>query len=452
MNRVEKILNPKSVAIIGVSKEEEKVGHIIFDNLRVNENLKIFPINIGCNIIHGKKCYQNIKKIKEKIDLAIIAVKAQIVPAILQEIVSAKIKNVIIISAGFSEAGNTKLQKKVINIAKENKINLLGPNVLGIINPIKNINASFFKHMPKKGNIALISQSGALGVGILDMNIPLSGFVSLGNMDDLDFSDFIEYYCNDSSTKKIILYIESLKKGAGKNFIKICKSCKKPIIALKAGKSIKGERAAALHTASLASDTRIYSGVFKQLRIKEVYSIKEMIETTLEQKQKKEKINLKIKENFGNRTCIITNAGGPGVLATDYCEENNIKIPKLPQTIINKLDKILPEAWSHNNPIDLLGDALPDRYNKVLSILEEEDFFDFFIILLTPQDMTQPLETAKIIARHKRKSIFASFIGGYSVELALKFLKQNNIPVSKEPKDLIEEIGKIKKSLCVTTS
>jgi len=441
-NKVEKILNPKTIAVIGASNHKEKVGHIIFKNLVANKKLKIFPVNPKTKKILGKICYKNIKDIKQNIDLSIIVVKAKIVPMILQDIVEAHLKNVIIISSGFSEVGNKKLQEKIINITKKNKINLLGPNVLGIINPIKQINASFFKYMPKKGHIALISQSGALGVGILDMGLPLSGFISLGNMDDLDFSDFIKYYCKDKNTKTIILYIESFKPETGKKFIEVCKKCKKIIIALKAGRTEQGGKAAALHTASLASDARIYSGVFKQLGIKEVHSINEMINTALGKKQQRKPINILEKRKIGNRACIITNAGGLGVLATDYCKENNIKVPELPENIKQKLNKVLPEAWSHNNPIDIMGDALPERYNKTISLLEKEKFFDFFLILLTPQEMTQPLSTAKILVSRK-KPIFTGFVGGRSVEAANKFLKEKGIINSVEIRDLIEGVGEI---------
>jgi len=276
-NKIEKILNPKSIVVIGASRHKQKIGYIISKNLSANKQLKVFLVNPKAKHIHGKKSYKNVKDIDSDIDLAVIVVKARIVPEILQDIADKKIKNVIIISAGFSETGNKKLEGKIKKIAKKNKINLLGPNVLGIINPIKNINASFFKYMPKKGSIAFISQSGALGVGILDMDLPLSGFISLGNMADLDFSDFIKYYCKNKNTKTIMLYVESLKPGTGKRFIDACRQCKKRIIVLKAGKTEQGRKAAALHTASLASDARIYSGIFKQLGIIEVHNIKNMI-------------------------------------------------------------------------------------------------------------------------------------------------------------------------------
>jgi acetyltransferase len=303
--------------------------------------------------------------------------------------------------------------------------------------------------MPRKGGIAFLSQSGAVGTGILDIaikeNLGFSGFVSLGNSAELDFSDFIEYYGNDENTKVIIMYIESLKEAKGKRFIEICKQVSKvkPIIAIKSGKSPRGFEAAKSHTAALASEQGVYEGIFKQAGIVEVNSIRQMINLA--------KLSVTTGK-IGKRACIITNAGGLGVLTTDYCEKGGVDIVKLDEKIIASLDKILPPGWSRNNPIDILGEALAERYAQVMDLLEEETFFDFFIVLLTPQYMTQPEETANVILNRK-KPVVACFLGGESLK-NVKDILQNQVILFEDPQDigealennLIEIIEKPKKS------
>ena len=434
---LEGFFQAKSIAVVGAAREEQKVGHTLLKNLLQNKNLRVFPVNPNATEILGAKCYSNLLEIKENIELVIIAVKSDFVLQVLKDSAKKKIKNVIIVTAGFAETGNKDLEEQIKKIAHENKITLLGPNVMGTISPKNNFNASFFDGIPKKGNIAFLSQSGALGTAILDWsikeNIGLSGFASLGNLTQLDFSDFIEYFSQDKETKVIALYMESLKAGNGKKFIETCKKCKKPIVILKAGKSEAGSKAAMSHTAALASEKGVYESMFKQAgiieaeNITQVFRISEIIATY---------------EKLGKRACIITNAGGPGVLTTDYLSANKIEIPALPENIKEKLNKILPKEWSHNNPIDVLGDALNDRYQSVLANLDKENFFDFFLVLLTPQHMTKSLETAQTLTKLKKPTI-AVFMGGNKIQSALEFLKQNNIPVFSEPEDASKVLGKI---------
>lgn len=418
-----KIFSAKTIAVIGASREEEKVGHIIFKNLLQNRNLRIIPINPNAQDILRQKSYPSVLKVSEKIDLAIIVVKSELVPQILEQCGKKKIKSAIIISSGFSESGNFKLEEQIKKIAEKNKIEILGPNVLGFISPHQEINASFFKGMPEKGAIAFISQSGAIGTAVLDFaikeKIGFSGFVSIGNSLNLDFSDFIEYYDKDANTKIIILYMESLKEGRGKNFIETCKKSTKPIIVLKSGKTFSGIKAAVSHTAALASESGVYESIFKQAGIIELNSLREIFNFA--------NIYLKFGK-LGKKSCIVTNAGGLGVLASDILEKSGISLPEIPAKIKNRLLK------NYANPVDLLGDAKAEKYKFALEILDKENFFDFFLVLLTPQYMTQPTETAKVLLELKKPTL-AIFLGGEKIERAKYFLKEK-IPFFEDVSDL----------------
>lgn len=439
--KAEKFFNAKTIAVIGAAREEWKVGHIIFKNLVNVKHLRVFPVNPNTKEILGHRCFKDLFEIPYEVDLIIIAVKSEIVPEILIQAGKRKVSAAIILSAGFSESGNTELEEKIKEIARKNNINILGPNCFGILSPYKEINTTFFEGMPEKGGIAFISQSGALGVAVLDLalkeKIGFSGFVSLGNMLELDFSDFIEYFARDDKTKVIVIYMEGLKEARGKRFVDTCQKAGKikPIFILKSGKSLRGKEAAKSHTAALASEQGVYESIFKQAGIIEVESVSELFSVS----------NLYSKYGkIGKRACIVTNAGGLGVLCTDSCSANNIEIASLPDEIIEKLNKILPSAWSHNNPIDLIGDALAERYGKVFEILDKEKWFDFFIVLLTPQYMTQPLETAKLILNLK-KPVVACFMGGEKVNSSVEFMKKNNIPIFEDAGDIGKVCGKILK-------
>ncbi len=312
-------------------------------------------------------------------------------------------------------------------------VNLLGPNSFGFVNSQTEINTTFFEGRVEKGNIAFISQSGAIASAVLDKKEKLSGFVSVGNSAQKDFSDFIEFYSKDKNTKVICIYLESLKEDKGKRFIEVCKKCQKQIIVLKAGKSEKGKKAAATHTAALASEKEVYSGIFKQAGLIEVDSVKQLFQVAE---------ILKKFPNIKNKACIVTNAGGPGVLTSDYCEENQISLPTITKESLKKLNHFLPTNWSKNNPVDILGDADATRYHKALKILDGEDFFETFIVLLTPQNMAQPLETARILTQLK-KPVLACFMGKGKIQPAKDFLEKNNIPFFDEPREMCEAFGKI---------
>ncbi|MFA5259534.1 MAG: CoA-binding protein [Candidatus Pacearchaeota archaeon] len=429
---IKEVFESKSFAVVGASKEEHKVGHIIFKNL-ISNGINAIPINNNAKEILGKKCYKSLLE-APKVDCVIIAIPAEFVPQILKDMAKKALNNAIIISAGFLEAGNKILNEEIKKIALNNKINIMGPNSLGFMNPHNKVNATFSDIMPKAGDIAFISQSGAIGAAIFDKEINLSGFISIGNSLLVDFSYWIDYFSHDKNTKVITLYIESIGENRGKKFIESCKKCTKPIIALKAGKSSLGNRAASSHTAALASEEGVYEGIFKQAGIIEVDSIRELFDVA----------NLYSKIKLSRKSaCIVTNAGGPGVLCSDYLNKYSINIPELPKKLSDKLSKMLPNGWSKNNPVDILGDAKADLYLKTFKILEKENFFDFFIVLLTPQYMTEPDKTADAILKINKKPVIACFMGGKKVKPAIDKLK-NKIPVFDELKDMAQGIGKVR--------
>ena len=389
--KLKNFLEPKTIAVIGASNNPEKVGYTLMEKLLKFKG-NVIPINTKHNEILGKKVYASLKEYPNKIDLAVIAIPSEKVKEILKDCARKKIKNVIVISAGFGEIGKKELERELLQVARQNKINLLGPNCFGVANPSKNLDTTFANNSSEKGDTAFISQSGALWSYIADLSLGFSGFVSLGNMADLNFSDFIEYFNKDKNTKKIILYIEKLKQG--KRFIKACKKSKKEIIVIKAGKTKKGKEAVISHTGSLATDFEIYKQAFKQANIKLVDSLAEAfnLKTDFPKLEK-------------GKTAIITNAGGPGTLITDYLVGQNINVEQ---------------------PIDILGTATPKDYKETLEKLKG---YHSIVVILTPQTMSQPEETAKILAKSEQKEkIIAFFLGDKSVQKAKNILRRANIP------------------------
>lgn len=401
--------NPKSIAIVGASNHLHKVGGILMNKLKKFDG-KVIPINPKHRILEGKKCYSSLLEYSGKIDLVVVAVPAKFVNSVLEDCGVKGIQNVIIISAGFSEQGNRKLENELINTIEKYNLNVLGPNCFGIANPFLKIDTTFANVSPKKGDIAFISQSGALASYAFDfVDAELSGFVSIGNMADLDFTDWVEYFNRDSKTKTIILYVEKIKDG--KKFIDVCKNSAKEIIAIKAGKTREGSEATLSHTGSLATEYEIYKGAFKQARVKSASS---MFSAFAHAK-------LKIKPK-GNRVVIVTNAGGAGALMTDACIKQGLKIVK--------------------EPIDLLGTATAEDYKRVLVELKKKNFYDAVIVILTPQMMSQPEKTAEeIIKFSKTKSVVACFLGEISTSRACKILNKNDVLCLDRINEVAEVFG-----------
>lgn len=391
--KLKSFLAPKTIAVIGASSTEGKVGHILMEKLS-NFKGKVIPINPKHGEILGKKAYPSLHECREKIDLAVIAIPAEFVRKAIEDCARKKIRNVIVISAGFSEVGKKEMETELLRTARKNKINLLGPNCFGVANPSINLDTTFANTSASKGNIAFISQSGALWSYTADLNLEqgFSGFVSLGNMADLGFTHFIKYFNKDRKTKKIVLYVEKLKHG--KEFIRACKKSRKEIIVIKSGQTTEGNQAVISHTGSLATDFAIYKGAFKQAGITLVNSLAEALGIKAEPPQFK-----KLK------TAIVTNAGGAGALITDYLIQQGI--PTQP-------------------PIDILGTATPEDYKRTIEKLKS---FSNIVVVLTPQSMSNPTETAKILANSKyKKRITAFFLGEKSMTQAKIILKRAGIP------------------------
>ncbi len=411
-------LNPKTIAVIGASENNKKVGGVIMDKLRRFKG-NVIPINPAYNFIFEKKCYPSVEKFSKTINLAIIATPSITIPSILKKCYKKRIKSVIIISAGFSEQGNFKLEEKIKKIAKKFQIRILGPNCFGIANPHLNLDLTFSNLSAKKGDVAFISQSGALWSFAADISasskIGFSGFVSLGNMADLSFNEFIDYFEKDRKTKKIILYIERLERG--KKFIDLCKRCKKQIIVIKAGSSEQGSKAAISHTGSLATEFKVYQGAFRQAEIIQEEFLCSALKIS---PQKAKEISIK-----GEKTILLTNAGGAGALLADYCEKKGLKLITLKES----------------NPLDILGTAEAKNYEEAIKKINKDYKYDLLIVVLTPQRMSEPEETVKKIIKNcnKRKTI-TYLLGENSIKKAGEILEKNNFIYFNRIKNSLEKL------------
>jgi acetyltransferase len=439
---LDKIFSPKNVAVIGASDEEGSVGCALMKNFAESGFAgRVFPVNLRKTEVLGSKTYASVEQIPEPIDLAVIATPARTVPDVLEQCGKAGISGVIIISAGFKEIGpeGKALEERIIEIKKKYNMRIIGPNCLGVIRPIIRLNATFIGKMPKPGNIAFISQSGALGSAILDWamheNIGFSNFVSLGSMIDVDFGDLIDYFGTDPKTKSILMYIEGITDarkfmGAARHFART-----KPIIVVKAGKFSESAKAAASHTGSLTGEDMIYDKAFKRAGMVRVEEIADLFNCAAV-------LGMQPIPR-GPNLAIITNAGGPGVMATDALIAQGGTLAKLSEKTMEKLNGILPHFWSRGNPIDILGDAKADRYRAVVEACLDDDNVDGVVIIYTAQAVAEPVEVAKSLAElirsrtYQNKTILTSFMGYGAVEEANRIFIDNNIPTYSTPEQAI---------------
>ena len=437
---LQNFFNPKSVAVIGASSDKNKVGYALVKNLLNGAKRNIYPVSISEKEILGLKAYASVKDINTSIDLAVIAVRADIVDPILKECGAKKIPAVIIISAGFKEVGSSgaELEKKVAEIAKQHGISLLGPNCLGTIDAQNDFNASFAANKPLSGHIGFISQSGALGSAILDRalseGVGFSKFVSLGNEACLTEIEFLEYLGNDDETKAILMYVERLSDGP--KFMELAAKIgrTKPIVVLKAGRSERGREAVMSHTGSLAPADAVFSAACRQAGVIAVESIREFFNIA-------KMFQLGIMKPL-QKLIVLTNAGGPAVVATDQIDQSHsLSLIELSDKTKESLRKVLPTMAAIGNPVDIIGDALSERYENALKILTEEKEADAIIVLLTPQMMTEAEATAKLLAEYKKKKpIIPVFIGGPAIENGLIELKKNGLINFNFPKDALEAL------------
>jgi acetyltransferase len=440
---LDKIFKPKSVAIVGASDEEGSVGYALVQNLTEHDYKgEVFLVNIRKKEILGRKAYAKLEDIPGEVDLAIIATPAKTVPGIVEDCGKSGIKGVIIVSAGFKEVGQEGrlLEEEIKKLRGKYDLRIIGPNCLGIIRPDVGLNATFLDKYPKSGKISFISQSGALGSAILDWatheNVGFNNFVSIGSMIDVDFGDLIDYFGTDPKTKSILMYIEGIADArqfmsAARHFAKT-----KPIIVVKSGKFRESAKAAASHTGSMSGEDSVYDAAFKRagiVRVNEIEDLFNAAEVLGTQPLPK-----------GKRLAIITNAGGPGVMATDSLIINGGELSKLSLKSLSKLDEVLPSFWSKANPIDLLGDAKSDRYKAAVEACLEDDGVDGLLIIYTDQAVTESELIAETVVKTLKekniqgKTVLTSFIGYEAVEEANRTFNANNIPTYETPEDAIK--------------
>jgi len=430
---LDRFFKPRSIAVVGASKTSTKIGHAALKNILISEyECKLFPINPKEKEILGVKCYAKLNDVPSSIDLVLISVPAKIVPQIMSECVQKRVKNVIIISSGFSETGNSELENEIKKIVEGVEINVLGPNTMGYKNASDGLDASFVFGNPRKGNVALISQSGALGIGMIYLAnnefVGLSKIIGVGNKLDIDDDDLITYFSRDNDTKVIGLYIEAVKDG--RDFMNSIKDCNKPVLVVKAGRSEAGARATASHTGSMAGSDNIYSAAIKQaggIRCRDIVELFDMARALAGQPSAQ-----------GNRIGIITNGGGLGIMLTDACEANGLAIPKLSQNTYNKIDKILPDIVNPNNPVDLVADAGFYRYEASTRALLEDPGIDGVIVASVHGGYARPREFTGAILKMIRerrlheefkKPILATWVGGKEFEDMVLDLKTAGVPI-----------------------
>jgi acetyl coenzyme A synthetase (ADP forming)-like protein len=451
------LFNPSSVAIIGASHTPGKIGHEILKNLiESGYKGKIYPVNPDVTPILNLKVYPSVKKIEESVDLAVIAVPAKIVGKVLKECVEKKVKAVIIISAGFSEIGEEgrKLEEGLKKIIEKKKIRVLGPNVVGVYDSFSKLDTLFLSRerleRPKEGNIAFISQSGAVGSTILDWlaseKIGISKFVSYGNAVDINEADLLDYLAEDEKTKVIVFYLEGIKSD-GKRFIQTLKKAtsKKPVLILKAGKTEKGKKAVLSHTGSLAGAAEIYSAAFKQAGAIEVNSWEELFDCA--------KAFSTQPLPKGNNLLIVTDGGGFGVLATDEAERQGINLKELPKDVERKLKKIFPSYAILSNPLDLTGDATVERYKEAINACI--DHYDGVIAITLLQVPTLKEDIVYALAAIKakvNKPILVCASGGKFTKNLSEKLEAFGIPVYPTPERAVRAFSAlVKYSRFVTT-
>jgi acetyltransferase len=441
IKKLDSIFKPRRITLIGVSSDPNSVGAITLKNL-VNGgyNGVVYPVNPKREAVMGIPCFPDIKSLPKTPDLAVIMTGAKSVSQHIRDCGEAGINGVIIMSAGFKESGEEGKKLEVLAKAEKTKfpdMRIIGPNCLGVLVPGLNMNVSFADGMPKKGHVAFISQSGALCTAVLDWanetNIGFSYFVSIGNSMDVNFGDLIDYFGQDSTTRSIVLYVESLTNSRAFMSAARAFARKKPIIVYKSGRFPESAAAAASHTGALASEDSIYDAVFRRAGIARVYSFGNIFDFT-------DLIGRK-RAIRGSNLAIVTNAGGPGVMATDSLIAWGGELVDLTESTMQKLNDYLPPFWSHGNPVDVLGDATPERFAKATEIVLEDVEVDAVLVLLTPQAMTAPTEIAEAIAKlagKTSKAIMAAWIGGTSMKKGMMIFNQAGIAAYSTPEQAIE--------------
>lgn len=435
---------PESIAIIGASRNIKTVGNDVVKNLVAQGYAgNIYPVNPKASNLYGQKVYASIDEIPENIELAIIAIPAQSVPEALIQANQKGASAAIVISAGFKEAGNTDLENEVAKICQERNITLMGPNCLGVINPEIKMNASFAGVMPKEGTVAFISQSGALCTAVLDyaadLHIGFSKFLSTGNKAVIDELELLKFFAQDEKTKVIAMYVEQLENAP--EIIRVVKEMSlgenaKPVIILKSGTTQEGSGAIASHTGSLAGGDVAYEALFDQSGIIRANTTQELFDYI--------QIFSKNKLTYVENVTIVTNAGGPGVITTDAVINSGLKLAKLEESTTNKLQELLPKAANTHNPIDVLGDANGEIYQKTLDILLQDANTDAIIVVLTPQSMTEISKTAHAVVHshyYGHKPVIGCFMGQETVFSGKRIMQEAGVVSTFFPESAAKALG-----------
>ena len=430
---MEELFKPKAIAVIGATPKEGKVGNTLLKNLSKFKG-KIYAVNPKYKEVLGVECYPSVKDLPEDIDLAVIAVPAKVVPKVLEECGEKGVRAVVVISAGFREIGNYKLEMELVEICKRYGIKMVGPNCLGIVNTSNGLNATFSSVEPLRGRIALISQSGALIVAMMDWalanNIGFSKIVSLGNKALLNECDFIEYLSNDDETEVIALYVEGIEEG--RRFMEIAEKCRKPIVAIKSGKTSVGAKAVSSHTGSLAGSYEACRTAFRQSGVVEAESVEELFDFSTV---------LSYIKGFRGGIAIVTNSGGPAVMASDAVEKYNLNLASFERETVEMLRSIAPYGNVYN-PVDILGDADAERFCRALDVVAKDRNVGLILAILTPTATIDGIKVAEKIVKINKK-VVGCFMGGRSFEEAVRILREKGIANFNDPVKAIKAIASV---------
>jgi acetyltransferase len=451
--KLQRLLAPRSVAVVGASTRPDSVGRAVFANILLGDYKGIvYPIHPKAKSILGVRAYPSVLEVPDEVDLAVVIVPAAVVPQVLEECGQKRIPGAVVISAGFKEVGGegTGLEAQVKEIAQKHGIALIGPNCLGIINtdPEVSLNATFARSMPPQGNIAFISQSGAVGVAALEYaesaHIGLSKFISVGNKAALHENHLLKALADDPQTAVILLYLENLEDPKG--FIELAREItgelpqKKPILAIKSGRTREGAQAAASHTGALAGSDEVYDALFHQCGVLRVETLEELFEYAQALAQQP--------APRGDRVAIVTNAGGPGIMATDACVRHGLKLAPLSEETKRKLREGLPPAASVHNPVDLIGDAREDRYAYALRLVLADENVDSCIVICTPQvmaDLEAIAQTVVEVAQGGEKPVLACFMALEGIGRTFKLLEEAKVPHYRFPEDAARALAEMAK-------
>jgi acetyl coenzyme A synthetase (ADP forming)-like protein len=438
-----RLFHPLSIAVVGASSDPNKIGYVIMRNLLPFSGT-LYPVNPHHKIILGKKAYTSLADLPGSVDMVIIAIPAPGVPDIVQQAAERHIPLAIIISAGFKEMGEEgkKREEQIMQIARQGGVRILGPNCLGIILPHQGINATFDPLTPRQGSIGFVSQSGAVVATVLDWSasegIGFSAVISVGNQADLGFDEFLKFLEHDEQTRAIILYIEEIVNG--REFMDTVRkvSDKKPVVAIKSGSSQRGKEAASSHTGSLAGSYEVYMAAFRQAGVMTTQSLRQAFQVA----------ELLSAEGYpqGTRSIVITSAGGFAVLSSDYAEKHGVQMAELSDEVIRELDEFLPPAWSHRNPLDLVGDTGADRFARVFDVMmRHQDIWDIAFVVAVPSAILDSNHLAQEIIRFSTNShrmIVGCLLGGDSMKSGVKQLREQGIPNFSELEDAFIAVGR----------